>query len=94
MPGISLRPAWGFQNRKVFISSEIVDLEWTGKEFVEASKRRKLDGYVAAMQVRDIDRKGQRELLIALVSPVTSEAGEKTTIIALPVDDKKYPSED
>ena len=55
------------KNVKVFTSSEIYDLEWDGLGLVENWKTRKISGYVADYQLKDLDNDGQKEIVLALV---------------------------
>ncbi len=51
----------------LFTSSEVYNLEWDGLGLYENWKTRKIDGYVADYQVKDIDNDGQHEIVMALV---------------------------
>lgn len=55
-----------FKNIKAFTSSEIYDLEWDGLGLLENWKTRKINGYVADYQFKDIDNDGQNEIVLAL----------------------------
>ncbi|HVO65133.1 MAG TPA: VCBS repeat-containing protein [Syntrophales bacterium] len=56
------------QNIRFFSSGEIYDLEWDGLGFTENWKTRKIQGYVADYQFKDIDKKGRKELVLAVVT--------------------------
>jgi hypothetical protein len=56
-----------FKNMTMFTSAEIYNLEWDGMGFVENWRTRKINGYVADYQFKDIDNDGQKELVLALV---------------------------
>ncbi len=83
-----------FGNEKIYLSGEIVDLEWSGKAFKDTGRRIKLDGYVADMQVCDLNSDGHSELVVAVVGAANSEVPGKTTLIVYPMDNKKYLSGD
>ncbi len=55
-----------FKNLKLFSSSEIYDLEWDGLGLLENWRTRKINGYVADYQFKDIDNDGQNEVVLAL----------------------------
>jgi len=52
----------------LFTSSEVYNLEWDGLGLYENWRTRKIDGYVADYQVKDIDNDGQHEIVMALVT--------------------------
>jgi TolB-like protein len=56
-----------FRNVKAFSSSELYDFEWDGLGLLENWKTRKINGYVADYQLKDIDNDGQKEIVLALV---------------------------
>ena len=56
-----------FKNIKMFTKSEIYDLEWDGLGMVENWKTRKIQGYVADYQFKDIDNDGNNEIVLAVV---------------------------
>lgn len=55
------------KNTTMFTSGEIYNLEWDGMGFVENWRTRKINGYIADYQIKDIDNDGQKELVLALV---------------------------
>ncbi|MCK9275134.1 MAG: FG-GAP-like repeat-containing protein [Syntrophales bacterium] len=55
-----------FQNVRVFTSSEIYDLEWDGMGLLQNWQTRKIHGYVADYQFKDIDNDGQNEVVLAI----------------------------
>lgn len=55
-------------NIKSFTSSEIYNLDWDGVGLVENWRTRKIQGYVADYQIKDIDNDGEMEVVLALVS--------------------------
>ena len=56
-----------FKNVRLFSSSEVYDLEWDGLGLIENWRTRKINGYVADYQFKDIDNDGQNEVVLALV---------------------------
>jgi TolB-like protein len=56
-----------FRNVKSFSSSELYDFEWDGLGLLENWKTRKINGYVADYQFKDVDDDGQKEIVLALV---------------------------
>jgi len=56
-----------FKNVKAFSSSELYDFEWDGLGLLENWKTRKINGYVADYQLKDIDNDGEKEIVLALV---------------------------
>jgi hypothetical protein len=56
-----------FKNVKAFSSSELYDFEWDGLGLLENWKTRRINGYVADYQYKDIDNDGQKEIVLALV---------------------------
>jgi hypothetical protein len=65
------------KNVKVFTSSEIYDLEWDGLGLVENWRTRKISGYVADYQLKDMDNTGQKEIVLALVlssGPISNQS--------------------
>ncbi len=71
-----------FSNLKVFSSSEVHDFIWTGKALLERGKTKKIKGYIADMQIRDINGDGKPELVLALVTNPGSLARTKSVIVA------------
>ncbi|MGZ6250113.1 MAG: FG-GAP-like repeat-containing protein [Syntrophales bacterium] len=70
------------KNVKMFTSSEIYDLEWDGLGLVENWKTRKISGYVADYQLKDIDNDGQKQIVLALVLSVGTSLQDKSVIVA------------
>ncbi len=71
-----------FKNIKLFSSSEVYDLEWDGLGLVENWKTRKINGYVADYQFKDIDNDGQNEIVLALVMSFGSSVTDKSVIVS------------
>lgn len=71
-----------FKNLKVFTSSEIYDLEWDGLGLLENWKTRKINGYVADYQFKDIDNDGQNEIVLALNLTVGGMKTRRSVLVA------------
>ncbi|MGO9213672.1 MAG: FG-GAP-like repeat-containing protein, partial [Syntrophales bacterium] len=69
------------KNVKVFTSSEIYDLEWDGIGLVENWKTRKISGYVADYQLKDMDNDGQKEIVLALVLSTGASLSDQSVIV-------------
>ena len=70
------------KNVKGFTSSEIYDLEWDGLGLLENWKTRKISGYVADYQLKDIDNDGQKEIVLALVLSVGASLSDQSVIVS------------
>jgi len=55
-----------FQNVKLFTKSEIYNLEWDGLGLIQNWKTKKIQGYVADYQFKDIDNDGENEVVLAI----------------------------
>ncbi|MDD5722480.1 MAG: FG-GAP-like repeat-containing protein [Syntrophales bacterium] len=55
-----------FKNVRIFTSSEVYDLEWDGLGLAENWKTKKIQGYVADYQIKDIDNDGRDEVVLAV----------------------------
>lgn len=71
-----------FKNTKSFTASEIYNLEWDGLGLAENWRTKKINGYVADFQFKDIDNDGQNEIVLALVLSVGVSFQEKSVIVA------------
>lgn len=54
------------KNIRIFTRSEIYDLEWDGLGLAENWKTKKIQGYVADYQIKDIDNDGKDEIVLAV----------------------------
>jgi TolB-like protein len=70
-----------FQGVKMFSASEIYDLEWDGLGMLENWKTKKINGYVADYQFKDIDNDGKNEIVLAMVLSVGVSLQERSVII-------------
>jgi TolB-like protein len=71
-----------FKNVKAFTSSEVYDLDWDGLGLTENWKTRKINGYVADYQFKDVDNDGQNEIVLALILSTGASISEKSVIVA------------
>jgi hypothetical protein len=71
-----------FQRVKLFTSAEVYDLEWDGMGIVENWRTKKISGYVADYQFRDIDNDGDNEVVLALVLSVGGAIRDRSVIVA------------
>jgi len=71
-----------FKNIRLFTSSEVYDLEWDGLGLVENWKTRKINGYVADYQFKDIDNDGQNEVVLALVMSTGASVSDRSVIVS------------
>jgi len=70
------------KNVKVFTSSEIYDLEWDGLGLAENWKTRKISGYVADYQLKDMDNDGQKQIVLALVLSTGASLSDESVIVS------------
>ena len=71
-----------FQNMKIFSASEIYDLEWNGLGFVENWRTKKIQGYIADYQIKDIDNDGKPDVVLALVLSYDLGINAKSVVVA------------
>jgi TolB-like protein len=71
-----------FQRIKLFTSAEVYDLEWDGMGMVENWRTKKISGYVADYQFKDIDNDGENEVVLALVLSVGGSLRGRSSIVA------------
>jgi len=71
-----------FQRVKLFTSAEVYDLEWDGAGMVENWRTKKINGYVADYQFKDIDNDGENEVVLALVLTVGGAIKDRSVIVA------------
>jgi len=57
-----------FENLRIFTSGAVYGMEWDGLGFSEIWKTRKISGYIADYQVRDIDNDGKMKIVTAVVT--------------------------
>ena len=71
-----------FQNLKLFTNAEVYNLEWDGLGIVENWKTKKISGYVADYQFKDIDNDGQNDIVLALVISTGGSIKERSAIVS------------
>jgi hypothetical protein len=69
------------KNVKLFSSSEVYNLEWDGIGFSENWRTKKINGYVADYQLKDIDNDSQKELVLALILSTGISVTDKSAIV-------------
>ncbi len=71
-----------FQRIKLFTSAEVYDLEWDGMGMVENWRTKKITGYVADYQFKDIDNDGENEVVLALVLTTGASLKGRSVIVS------------
>jgi len=71
-----------FQRVKLFTSAEVYNLEWDGTGMVENWRTKKISGYVADYQFKDIDNDGENEVVLALVLSVGGALKDRSVIVS------------
>ncbi len=71
-----------FQNLKLFTNAEVYNLEWDGLGIVQNWKTRKISGYVADYQFKDIDNDGENDIVLALVVSTGGSLKERSAIVS------------
>jgi hypothetical protein len=70
------------KNLPLYTSAEVYNLEWDGLGLAEVWRTRKINGYVADYQIRDIDNDGQDEIVLALVLSVGPTIKTNSCLVA------------
>lgn len=70
------------KNMQLFTSAEVYNLEWDGLGLAEAWRTKKISGYVADYQLKDIDNDGQDEIVLALVLSVGPTIKTNSCLVA------------
>ncbi len=71
-----------FQRIKLFTSAEVYNLEWDGMGMVENWRTKKISGYVADYQFKDIDNDGENEVVLALVLSTGASLKGRSVIVS------------
>jgi TolB-like protein len=71
-----------FQRIKLFNSAEVYNLEWDGMGLVENWRTKKINGYVADYQFKDIDNDGKNEIVLALVLSAGGTLRGRSVVVA------------
>ena len=66
----------------IFTSSEFYNLGWDSISLLENWRTRKMGGYVADYQIKDIDNDGQDEIVMVIVTSSGSLVGKESVIAA------------
>ncbi|MDQ1278680.1 MAG: hypothetical protein QG555_1723 [Thermodesulfobacteriota bacterium] len=74
------------KNVKIFTASEFYNLGWDSMGLSENWRTRKMGGYVADYQIKDIDNDGQDEIVMALVTSSGSMVGRESVIAAYKIN--------
>ena len=70
------------QNLKLFTSAEVYNLEWDGMGIVENWKTKKISGYIADYQFKDIDNDGENDIVLALVLSTGGSIRARSVIVS------------
>ncbi|MGE5856212.1 MAG: FG-GAP-like repeat-containing protein [Syntrophaceae bacterium] len=70
------------KNMPLFTSAEVYNLEWDGLGLAEVWRTKKINGYVADYQIKDIDNDGQDEIVLALVLSVGPTIKSNSCLVA------------
>ncbi len=70
------------KNMPLFTSAEVYNLEWDGLGLAEVWRTKKISGYVADYQIKDIDNDGQDEIVLALVLSVGPTIKSNSCLVA------------
>jgi TolB-like protein len=71
-----------FQNVKLFTSAEVYNLSWDGLGLLENWRTRRINGYVADYQFKDIDNDGENEVVLALVLSTGPSLTGRSVVVA------------
>ena len=71
-----------FQRLKLFTSAEVYNLEWDGMGMVENWRTKKISGYVADYQFKDIDNDGENEVVLALVLAAGGSTKGRSVVVS------------
>jgi len=71
-----------FQNIKFFTDAEVYNLSWDGLGLLENWRTRKINGYVADYQFKDIDNDGENEIVLALVLSTGPSLTGRSVVVA------------
>lgn len=77
-----------FENLRIFTSGEVYDMEWDGLGFTEKWMTKKIQGYVADYQIKDIDNDGKPEVVMALVTSGYLAWKPMSVLVSYTMDDK------
>jgi hypothetical protein len=81
------------QNVKLFTSAEIYNLTWDGLGMLENWRTRKINGYVADYQFKDIDNDGENEIVLALVVSTGLSVKDRSVIVSYKMNRQPNPQQ-
>lgn len=82
-----------FQNVKLFTGAEVYNLGWDGLGLLENWRTRKINGYVADYQFKDIDNDGEKEIVLALVLSTGPTLTGRSVVVAYKMHLQEQPAE-
>lgn len=82
-----------FQNVKLFTGAEVYNLGWDGLGLLENWRTRKINGYVADYQFKDIDNDGEKEIVLALVLSTGPTLTGRSVVVAYKMHVQEQPAE-
>lgn len=71
-----------FQNVRLFTAAEVYNLSWDGLGLLENWRTRRINGYVADYQFKDIDNDGENEIVLALVLSTGPSLRGRSVVVA------------
>ena len=71
-----------FQRVKLFTSAEVYNIEWDGMGMVENWRTKKINGYVADYQFKDIDNDGEPDVVLALVLTTGASLKGRSVVVS------------
>ena len=71
-----------FQRIKLFTSAEVYNLEWDGVGMVENWRTKRISGYVADYQFKDINNDGENEVVLALVLAAGGTSNGRSVVVS------------
>lgn len=84
---LSAERRW-FENLRIFTSSEVFDMEWDGLGVAEKWRTKRIQGYMADYQVKDIDNDGRSAMVMAVVISSYLALNPVSAIAAYTIDDE------
>ena len=77
-----------FENLRIFTSGEVCDMEWDGLGFTEKWMTKKIQGYVADYQIKDIDNNAKPEVVMVLVTSGYLAWKPMSVLVSYAMDDR------
>lgn len=66
---------------KRFTEGEIYNLEWNGRALVDDWNTKKIKGYVADYQIKDVDNDGKNEIVLAVIQSGGESIGVESAVV-------------